>query len=187
MIYANITNHKINHSGIFNIQIALNQEIDDFLKSDVELTAQSGNGLTGFKIKFMGGGKYYSLQVSPPPATVGAFEVVISRDDIQARARTFRYDTRTEIPVAFGDPVYDSNKITIPITFPEDVIGLSKNSFRIEHDLHGLRCALFGVGQAYQLVLSPHGRGTAEISIVKKVLKANCAAVSVVGSLSLEV
>ena len=184
MIYANITNFKILHTGIFRINITLSEELNDFVKSDIDLRAKDGNGIDGVQFEFSGKGREYSLQVYPPQESCGAFEVAIAREGITANPRIFAYDTCTQIVAEFGEHIRTDDTITVPISFPFDLSVFNRGSMHISYDLDGLTYQVFGEGRAYRIVLSPRGNGTVKIAL-HRATKINGVQVSVVGAWTL--
>ena len=186
MTHANIRKDAELFTGVFRINIALNEAVHDLSIDDFEMQSIDGNGIDDVAFDLSGNGREYALTVYPPQEACGEFEVGISREGIMAEPRIFTYDTCTQIVAKFGEPVRTDGTITVPVTFPSELSVFNRGAMHVSYDLAGLTYQVQGEGTDYHIVLSPRGNGTVKIALLRAT-KANGVKVRVIGRYTLEV
>ena len=176
------------HTGNFSVSISMNQNITGFTKTDISLTAVSGNGVTGVDFTLTGSNNSYILTFTLPANASGSFSIAITGtvtragqstpETVTGNIPTIRYDTRGAVQTRFGTVAYrEGGVVAVPVTFGEIVIAPAKSIFAVKHvsgdALTDIEYRLIGKNTAFELIfeIPPDRSGSFKVTANGDVFK----------------
>lgn len=175
--------------GNFSLEVTFGVAVSGFEKTDVNLRALTGNGITGvdFSISGVEPVASFMLMFTLPATAEGSFEISITGmvtpeggstpEAVMAASVVVVYDTTTNVTATFGTVEYrEGNVIAVPVTFGESVIA-PKTAFtatRVTGDaLTGITYVIRGEGTDFELefTIPPDREGSFSVSANGYVLK----------------
>ena len=133
---ATITAPTASQIGNFGATIVFEESIlvSSLQKTDINLSAVSGNGVTGVDFEIMAPGTeatQFHLPFTLPNNAEGSFEIQITGEvrrssgsapiAVMANTVTVEYDTTTAKDATFGTPATTGREIRVPVVFTEAV------------------------------------------------------------------
>ena len=169
-------------TGIFSVNIALAADMEIGV-DNVSITRISGDALQG-NFKVVGSGKDYMLMYYLADGIMGESEITLT-GGVEAEPVRVKYDSIGTVTGTFGAAAYQSDRVVLPITFSEAVVGLTKRNFRLVRvsgdRVEKIASYVYRSDTAHRLELVPrlYGGGSFRVEMVRKVCKVNMVMVRV--------
>ena len=163
-------------TGAFNIRVSLPKDVTDFTAAHLLIETVSGDGLGHAKDAFGGTGRHYHWTCYLPDVRTGTSRIslvgTVDGEPLLANPIDIVYDTVKTVTAAFGTPVREGSKLTLPFSVGTAIVGLTKKHFVFEQldgeSLARHRFQLYGQDAAYELVLTLGGTGRFAVSVRNK-------------------
>lgn len=172
MIYTNIQPpRKPTVFGKTSIRISFNRHITEFSEKNISVVGNT----QGVSYTLKNTDKSSILNFKFPENSNGTITINLTGqvrktdtdtlETIEKVSTTFSYDTQKHIDVSFGDVITTSTEFRIPVTFPEQILSLSKKNFVITASSK-IRYFLYGSRNNFTLAIrKPKIKGNITIDI----------------------
>lgn len=165
-------------TGNFNVGVTFGEDVTGFGNSNVEIHGVTNNGAMGvsYEVSGMQGGNSFNIMFVVPPNAAsadpaeGSFRIELvgtvnirtssQPQTIDSEDVVVSYDTlAAKITANFSQPIYEDDRIRIPVNFSRDVLYFSKTDCELER-FHGdlindFEYYLLGSGRVFELVVVP--------------------------------
>jgi len=179
MANATITARSSTYNGDFTVNVGFESDVTGFDRTDINIVAVSGNGVTGVDYFISGSGDSYNVFFTLPENHTGSFTMDITgmvtpedssqAEAVVATAVTLSYDTAQSVTAVFGTPVHHAKssnfQVDVSIAFQRMDMSPELVRFFAKTDIDLIQVAgdviydfdyfLTGQGAAYLLSIVP--------------------------------